>query len=59
MQLIEAQIAPYVRDRGYDWEIHIDETPSTLAGAGFGATDALSEGEKLWVEKTVPSPTRV
>lgn len=48
---------PYTEDRGFDWEIHVDETPFRLwliNGLRPPAPD--SPGEKLWVSgnKAVP-----
>src|SRR5882757_5858208 len=30
MAVIEQKLAPFVKDRGFDWEVHIDETPMDL-----------------------------
>ena len=57
MQLFEVQIAPYVRDRGYDWEIHIDETPFDFWQVqGLVPPTPKSEGETLWVRENRPVP---
>jgi hypothetical protein len=57
MQLFEAQIAPYVRDRRYDWEIHIDETPfDCWQVQGLAPPTPKSEGETLWVRENRPVP---
>lgn len=29
-KIIEEKLAPFVKERGYDWEVHIDETPMDL-----------------------------
>ena len=30
VKAVDQLIAPYVRDRGYDWEVTIDEVPADL-----------------------------
>lgn len=51
MQIIESKIAPWVRDRGYDWEVHVDETPAELwRTQGLTPPAAGSDGERLWAE---------
>ena len=30
MTVAEEKLAPFIKERGYDWEIHIDETPMDL-----------------------------
>lgn len=48
MALFEAQIAPFVKDRGYDWEMHVDETPFDLWQVqGLVPPLAESEGEAV------------
>jgi phenylpyruvate tautomerase PptA (4-oxalocrotonate tautomerase family) len=50
-------IAPFVRDRGYDWEFHIDETPFDLWSVqGYQPPPANSEDEKRWARDNKPSP---
>jgi phenylpyruvate tautomerase PptA (4-oxalocrotonate tautomerase family) len=57
MQLIESKIAPWVRDRGYDWEVHVDETPPALwRTQGLVPPAAGSDGERLWAEKNRAVP---
>lgn len=57
MAVFEATIAPYVRDRGYDWEIHIDETPIDLWRVqGLIGPPEESEMEKLWAKENRPIP---
>ena len=46
MSVFEATIAPYIRDRGYNWEIHFDETPVDLQddldrNPGIGSSKGL------------------
>jgi phenylpyruvate tautomerase PptA (4-oxalocrotonate tautomerase family) len=55
LQRIEAEIAPFVRDRGYDWEIHIDETPFAFWQVqGLVPPTPKSRGEKLWRRENRP-----
>lgn len=50
-------IAPFVRDRGYDWEFHIDETPFSLWSVqGHYPPRAGTEDEKRWIAENRPSP---
>ena len=57
MSVFEATIAPYVRDRGYDWEIHFDETPIDLWRVqGLIGPPEESEMEKLWAKENRPVP---
>lgn len=57
MQLVESKIAPWVRDRGHDWEVHIDETPPELwRTQGLVPPAAGSDGERLWAEKNRAVP---
>ncbi|MDU1695537.1 MAG: tautomerase family protein [Bradyrhizobium sp.] len=53
----EAALAPYIKDRGYDWEIHIDETPFDLWQIqGIAPPPPHSDHEKLWVQENKPVP---
>jgi phenylpyruvate tautomerase PptA (4-oxalocrotonate tautomerase family) len=50
-------LAPFVRDRGLDWEFHIDETPFELWSIqGIRPPAADSEDEKRWIRENRPSP---
>jgi phenylpyruvate tautomerase PptA (4-oxalocrotonate tautomerase family) len=50
-------IAPFVRDRVFDWEFHIDETPFDLWSVqGYQPPPANSEDEKRWARDNKPSP---
>jgi phenylpyruvate tautomerase PptA (4-oxalocrotonate tautomerase family) len=49
---IDALIAPYVKDRGYDWEVSIDETPFDLWSLqGEIPPPFESVAEKRWVKE--------
>lgn len=57
MQIIESKIEPWVRDRGYDWEVHVDETPPGLwRTQGLVPPAAGSDGERLWAEENRAVP---
>src|SRR6516162_978662 len=44
---VEGAIAPFVKDRGFDWELHIDETPFDLwAVQGIRPPRAGTEDER-------------
>jgi phenylpyruvate tautomerase PptA (4-oxalocrotonate tautomerase family) len=50
-------IKPWVKDRGYDWEITIDELPADLWSLqGEVPPSFESVGEKRWVEENKASP---
>jgi phenylpyruvate tautomerase PptA (4-oxalocrotonate tautomerase family) len=54
---VEAAIAPFIKDRGFDWELHIDETPFDLwAVQGIRPPRAGTEDEKRWIAENRPSP---
>jgi phenylpyruvate tautomerase PptA (4-oxalocrotonate tautomerase family) len=54
---LEANIAPFVKDRGYDWEIHIDETPFDFWQVqGLVPPPAESEAEMAWAQQDRPIP---
>jgi phenylpyruvate tautomerase PptA (4-oxalocrotonate tautomerase family) len=53
----DAALAPFVRDRGLDWEFHIDETPFELWSIqGIRPPAADSEDERRWIAENRPSP---
>lgn len=50
-------LAPYIRDRGFDWEFHIDETSFELWSIqGIRPPLPNSEDEKRWISENKPSP---
>lgn len=54
---LENAYAPYVKDRGFDWELHIEEHDRDLwRENGIVPPPPHSEGEKKWVKlnKAVP-----
>lgn len=57
MRRFEEKIAPFVKDRGYDWEMHIDETPRDFwTVQGLVPPPPGSEAEKLWARENRPVP---
>jgi phenylpyruvate tautomerase PptA (4-oxalocrotonate tautomerase family) len=57
MAVIEQELAPYVRDRGFDWEIHINETPMDLWRIqGLVPPPPESEMERIWANEDRPIP---
>jgi len=50
-------IAPWVKDRGFDWEFHIDETPFDLWSIqGFYPPREGTADEARWIAENKPSP---
>lgn len=50
-------LAPLIRDRGLDWEFHIDETPFDLWSIqGYRPPLPDTEDEKRWKRENRPSP---
>jgi phenylpyruvate tautomerase PptA (4-oxalocrotonate tautomerase family) len=50
-------IVPWVKDRGFDWEITIDEKPADLWSLqGEVPPPFESTGEKRWIEENSASP---
>jgi phenylpyruvate tautomerase PptA (4-oxalocrotonate tautomerase family) len=57
MEAIEEKLAPFVKDRGYDWEVHLNETPMDLwRTQGLVPPPAESAIEKLWAKENRPVP---
>jgi phenylpyruvate tautomerase PptA (4-oxalocrotonate tautomerase family) len=50
-------LAPFIRDKEYDWEFHIDETPFELWSIqGMRPPPPNSEHEKKWKQENKPTP---
>jgi phenylpyruvate tautomerase PptA (4-oxalocrotonate tautomerase family) len=50
-------LAPFIRDRGFDWEFHIDETSFELWSIqGMRPPLAGTEDEKRWIAENRPTP---
>lgn len=57
VRTLDTVIAPFVKDRGYDWEVSIDETPCDLWSLqGELAPPFESVAEKRWVKENRASP---
>ncbi|KAK4243771.1 putative oxalocrotonate tautomerase [Corynascus novoguineensis] len=55
MKRVDAALRPHVRDKGYDWEVHVDETPRGLWTInGLVPPPFKSEAEKKWSELNRP-----
>jgi phenylpyruvate tautomerase PptA (4-oxalocrotonate tautomerase family) len=53
---VNNMLNPFVHDRGYRWEIHIDETPIDFwTIQGTKPPDPGSEAEKRWAKEDRPS----
>lgn len=49
--------APFIEDRGYSWELHVDETPFDLwTIQGYFPPHEGTEDEKRWMAENRPSP---
>jgi 4-oxalocrotonate tautomerase family enzyme len=54
---VEEVLVPFVKERGYDWEIHVDETPEDLWRVqGLVPPPEWSEFEELWRKENRPVP---
>lgn len=54
---VEEILVPFVKERGYDWEIHVDETPEDLWRVqGLVPPPGWSEFEELWRKENRPVP---
>lgn len=50
-------MAPFIRDRGFDWEFHIDETPFDLWSIqGLRPPPANSQAEARWIAENKATP---
>jgi phenylpyruvate tautomerase PptA (4-oxalocrotonate tautomerase family) len=57
MAIIEEKLAPFVQERGFDWEVHIDESPVDLWRIqGLVPPPPGSEVERLWAKEDRPVP---
>ena len=56
LERVNATLNPFTRERGYRWEIHIDQTPIDFwTIQGMKPPDPNSEAEKHWVKEDRPS----
>ena len=57
VKTVDQLIAPYVKDRGFDWEVTIDEVPADLWSLqGEIPPPFESHAEKRWVKENRASP---
>lgn len=57
VSLVERLIAPYVQERGYEWEVTINEAPADLwMIQGEVPPPFESVAEKRWVRENKPTP---
>ena len=57
---VEGAIAPFIKDRGFDWGLHIDETPFDLwTVQGIRPPRAGTEDEKRWISENRPRQERM
>ena len=57
MERVNKTLQPFVEDRGYRWEVHIDDTPFDLWSIeGFFPPPANSDAEKRWAADNKASP---
>jgi phenylpyruvate tautomerase PptA (4-oxalocrotonate tautomerase family) len=57
IRTVDSVLSPWVKDRGFDWEISIDETPFDLWSLqGELPPPFESIGEKRWVKENKASP---
>ena len=56
LERVNTTLNPFTRERGYRWEVHIDETPIDFwTIQGMKPPDPNSEAEKHWVKEDRPS----
>lgn len=60
MDWIEMVLEPFVKERGFDWEVHVDETPIELwRTQGLVPPEPYSEQEMQWAKDNKPTPYEV
>ncbi|HYE44231.1 MAG TPA: tautomerase family protein [Caulobacter sp.] len=56
-KLVNRLLAPWIADRGYRWEMHVDETPFDLwTIQGYFPPAEGTEDEKRWMAENRASP---
>ncbi|ATB27635.1 tautomerase family protein [Melittangium boletus] len=54
---VDAALAPFIQERGFDWEFHVDETPFDIwTVQGFRPPRAGTEDERRWKAENKASP---
>ena len=57
MEALQAAFHPFVRDRGLDWEIHVEwHGRETWRENGLRPPMPDTEAEKLWIKLDKPVP---
>ncbi len=57
LNAVNQALAPFIADRGRDWEIHFDETPFDIwTIQGLRPPLPNSEAEKRWIAENRPTP---
>ena len=57
MKHMNKVLKPWIEDRGFDWEMHVDETPFELwTVQGHFPPREGTEDEKRWIAENRPSP---
>ena len=57
IELVDAALAPYIRDRGLRWEYHVDETSYELWSIhGYRPPLPGTQDEQRWRTENRPSP---
>jgi Putative oxalocrotonate tautomerase enzyme len=57
LSIVNDVIPPFVRDKGFDWEFQIDETPIELWSVqGFVPPPAPSAALQRWARENRPTP---
>jgi phenylpyruvate tautomerase PptA (4-oxalocrotonate tautomerase family) len=57
MAAIETALEPFVKERGHDWEVHVDETPMDLWRVqGLTPPAPFSDEEKFWARENRAVP---
>ena len=52
LKFLNRHIDPFIKDRGFDWELHIDETPRDLwTVQGMYPPASGSEEEQRWARE--------
>ncbi len=55
LNFLNSHIDPFVKDRGFEWELHIDETPRDLwTVQGMFPPPSGSEEEQRWARENRP-----
>lgn len=57
LAMVNGALEPFIAARGFDWELHVDETPPEIwLIQGMRPPPPDSEQEKLWIRENRPVP---